>query len=192
MEQLLDAAAAVFAEQGYARATTNAIAARAGVSPGSLYQFFANKEAMADALAERYLQWLEVAHEAALPPDLGDRSLDAVLDQVIDPLVEFNLANPAYHALFKEPDAPDRWASATERLHESLMARLDAILAALAPDAPPDERQRTARVSVHIFGGLLPMILEAGDTERPQVVAELKRALMGYLRPVARSATSTR
>src|SRR6266542_6598743 len=49
--QLLDAAGEVFATVGYAAATTNAIAAQAGVSPGTLYQFFPNKQAMAEALA---------------------------------------------------------------------------------------------------------------------------------------------
>src|SRR6266511_1332655 len=51
MAGILDAAAGVFADAGYERATTNAIAAAAGISPGSLYQFFPNKEAIAEALA---------------------------------------------------------------------------------------------------------------------------------------------
>jgi AcrR family transcriptional regulator len=51
IDQLLDVAARVFAEVGFEAATTNGIAARAGVSPGSLYQFFPNKDAMAEALA---------------------------------------------------------------------------------------------------------------------------------------------
>ena len=44
--QLLDAAADVIGDVGLADATTNAIAQRAGASPGSLYQFFMNKEEM--------------------------------------------------------------------------------------------------------------------------------------------------
>ena len=51
---LLDAAARVFGELGYHAATTNAIAAEAKVSPATLYQFFPNKEAIADALVTRY------------------------------------------------------------------------------------------------------------------------------------------
>jgi AcrR family transcriptional regulator len=42
---ILNAAEAVFTEMGYDRATTNHIAARASISPGSLYQFFSNAEA---------------------------------------------------------------------------------------------------------------------------------------------------
>ncbi|CAM5687002.1 TetR family transcriptional regulator [Streptomyces purpurascens] len=45
--QLLEAAATVFATTGYTAASTNAIAREAGVSPGTLYEFFPNKEAIA-------------------------------------------------------------------------------------------------------------------------------------------------
>ncbi|OWY61551.1 hypothetical protein B7486_63205, partial [cyanobacterium TDX16] len=51
---ILDTAERVFTEVGYDAATTNLIASEAGISPGSLYQFFANKEAIAEALAARY------------------------------------------------------------------------------------------------------------------------------------------
>ncbi len=50
---LLDAAGHVFGELGYHAANTNAIAAEAKVSPATLYQFFPNKEAIADALVNR-------------------------------------------------------------------------------------------------------------------------------------------
>lgn len=43
-QQLLDAAAAVFSERGYARATTKAIAGAAGVSEGTIYRHFADKK----------------------------------------------------------------------------------------------------------------------------------------------------
>ena len=51
VEEILHAAGVLFAELGYDKVTTNMIAARAGVSPGSLYQFFSNKEAIAQAFA---------------------------------------------------------------------------------------------------------------------------------------------
>jgi AcrR family transcriptional regulator len=63
---ILDVAAEVFADVGYDAATTNAIAARAEISPGSLYQFFPNKEAIAEALAARYVAELQATHNAAL------------------------------------------------------------------------------------------------------------------------------
>src|ERR1700736_5178789 len=47
VETILEAAARVFVREGYARATTNRIAAAAGISVGSLYQYFPGKDAIA-------------------------------------------------------------------------------------------------------------------------------------------------
>src|ERR1700743_2269238 len=53
---LLDAAAAVLAEKGYDGATMTEIAERAGAAIGSLYQFFPSKEALAEALFDRFAE----------------------------------------------------------------------------------------------------------------------------------------
>jgi AcrR family transcriptional regulator len=51
---VLEAAAQVLVREGYARATTNRIAEVAGVSVGTIYQYFANKDVLFDALIQRY------------------------------------------------------------------------------------------------------------------------------------------
>ena len=71
IRQIVEAAARVFEERGYAGATTNRIAERAGVSIGSLYQYFPNKESILVVLLEQHTQ--EVADAAAQ----GDRSENA-------------------------------------------------------------------------------------------------------------------
>src|SRR6266516_4250958 len=61
VEEILQAAGALFAEIGYDKVTTNMIAARAGVSRGSLYQFFPHKEAIAQAFATDAINHLFLA-----------------------------------------------------------------------------------------------------------------------------------
>jgi AcrR family transcriptional regulator len=53
IEILLDSTAQVLVEVGYARLSTNRVAKRAGVSVGTLYQYFADKDALVEALAQR-------------------------------------------------------------------------------------------------------------------------------------------
>lgn len=53
--QILDAAAAVFAEKGYPRATVKEIAARANVAPGTIYLHFQNKRDLLLAIADQLI-----------------------------------------------------------------------------------------------------------------------------------------
>ena len=63
---ILQAAAEVIAAEGFDRASTNRIATRAGVSIGSLYQYFANKQAILAALLEAHRSEVHEVVECAL------------------------------------------------------------------------------------------------------------------------------
>jgi AcrR family transcriptional regulator len=56
VEVLLEAAARVLKQRGYAAATTNRIAEAAGVSVGTLYEYFADKEEIFDALIQQQIE----------------------------------------------------------------------------------------------------------------------------------------
>jgi AcrR family transcriptional regulator len=180
IEQILTAAGVVFARVGYARATTNAISAEAGISPGSLYQFFPNKEAIAEALEARYAEQMRNARFPD-PDALAALPLDVAIDRLMDPVVERALFTPGFHALFAGRLQPDHVASSAHDLHHGLVARVEAIVAAASPDMPIEERRRVAGVTVQLCRGLMPMIANADDASRPALVAELKAAMVGYL-----------
>jgi AcrR family transcriptional regulator len=182
---ILDAAAAVFAEAGYESTTTNAIAARAGISPGSLYQFFANKEAIAEALADRFLGEMRHAHASAFDlTDAAELALDELIDRMVDPVVAFNVANPGLKALFARTDMPAKLTAAIRPLQEAVSDRVETVIAAHAPALPAKQRARCALVSLQIVKALIPPIVAARGKERTALVAELKEALLGYLEPV--------
>src|SRR6266487_587681 len=100
---VLDAAEAVFAEMGYDEATTNHIAAQAGISPGSLYQFFSNKEEIAQALARKYTEELQRAYDSIFSVEAAALPLPLWLDQIFDTLIAFHLSHPAFHILLNTP-----------------------------------------------------------------------------------------
>jgi AcrR family transcriptional regulator len=79
VDAILEAAARVLAEQGYAAATTNRLAEKAGVSIGTLYEYFGNREEVFDALIRREL--------AALVVILSNQHLDPALP-IIDKLMQ--------------------------------------------------------------------------------------------------------
>jgi AcrR family transcriptional regulator len=173
-------AALVFAEVGFEAATTNAIAARAGTSPGSLYRFFPNKDAIAEALADRFAQRLRET-QAIYGPEIDHLPLDELIDHVIDPLVAFHLAHPGFQALFSGSMVSPRLATAVQSFLEAVVGRAEAILAARAPHLTPERRARCARVSVELVRALLPLVVASDPAEQDAMVVELKAAQRGYL-----------
>jgi AcrR family transcriptional regulator len=182
IQQILDAAETVFAAEGYEAATTNLIAARAGISPGSLYQYFANKQAIADALGERYLDELVGSGAAVFDVDLATLPLDDLIDRVLDPMLAFNLANPGAKALLAGAHLSPELAVATKGLHEALAGYVERLVEARAPAMARRDRDLVADVSVQIYAGLLPAVVAATPRERTRLVRELKAAMLGYWR----------
>ncbi|WP_327376282.1 TetR family transcriptional regulator [Streptomyces sp. NBC_01216] len=190
--QLLQAAANVFCTNGYTAASTNAIAREASVSPGTLYQYFPNKEAIAVELGERLLHEMREAHGQAFTPENFQLPLAELLDAVVDPLIEFNCQNPAFLALMHGSDVPGRIAEEHDELHASLLARVGDLLGQYVPELPAAERSRIADMTFVIFKGGLTLVLAAPEgPERDAIAAELKRVLLRYLDPVIRDANLT-
>ncbi|MFH8615371.1 TetR/AcrR family transcriptional regulator [Streptomyces sp. NPDC017979] len=182
--QLLDAAAKVFCTSGYTSASTNAIAREAGVSPGTLYQFFPNKEAIAIELGGRLLDDWHRSHGAALDATSLDLPFDQVLDAVLDPLFEFNYANPAFAVLIHGPDAPGQITQEFEAIHASLLTRLEDIISSYLPDAPPAQLTLIANTSFSIFKAGLELVLTHEGAEREAYATEIKRVMFRYLEPL--------
>jgi AcrR family transcriptional regulator len=90
---IVEAAARILAESGPRAVTTNRIAARAGVSIGSLYQYFPNRSAVLRALIERELAKAEAARPAAI--DDGTLPLASRVRAVVGWQLAVHAANPA-------------------------------------------------------------------------------------------------
>jgi AcrR family transcriptional regulator len=183
IDQILDTAAQVFAEVGFEAASTNMIAARAGVPIGSLYQFFPNKEAVAEALADRFARRLRET-QAVFGPEIEYLPLDELIDHVIDPLVAFHVTHPGFQALFTGSLVSPRLAAAIDAFLSAVVGRAEAMLAVRASHLSRERRSRCARVSVEIVRALLPLVVASDSAGRDAVVAELKAVQRGYLGPL--------
>ncbi|GED84752.1 hypothetical protein TNCT6_18370 [Streptomyces sp. 6-11-2] len=82
--------------------------------------------------------------------------LDGMLDAILDPLIEFNLRNPAFLALIHGPDAPGEIASDKEVLHAILQRQVEETVALRAPGLPHDECVRRDHGLRRLPGGALP------------------------------------
>lgn len=185
MAQLLDAAASVFCTVGYRAASTNAIAREAGVSPGTLYQFFPNKEAIGEALSERLVVEMRNVHGAALSLDHSLLTLRELIDEVIDPLIAFNLENPVCFTLLQGTDMPQRLDEDHDLLHQTMLGKVKAIIAVRAPHLDHKALDRTADICWAAFFGVLQALFEKQDPgDQAALTAELKILLYRYLAPI--------
>ena len=88
VERILDAGARIFHEQGYAGTTTNDIADEAGLSIGSLYQYFPNKDALLAALTKRHITTTTSSLAAMIGKLPEESGFDVILRAVVRFLVE--------------------------------------------------------------------------------------------------------
>src|SRR5207253_6488193 len=121
--------------------TSSAVVTRAGYTPGSLYQFFPNKQAIAQALGVRFAEQLRVLHERALAPDNRPLPLAVFLDRIIDPIVAFNRDHPALMHLFGGTHVSPGLQELLADLRSRLLERFDAGFAVRLPDFDPDQRR---------------------------------------------------
>jgi len=105
---ILEAAAQVFERHGYAAGTTNRIAERAGVSIGTLYQYFPNKDALLVALTERHLSEAECVLRAVMTElVLSAPPLRDGLELMVTAAIESHRHQPQLHrVLFEEAPRP--------------------------------------------------------------------------------------
>lgn len=174
--RILDAAEDLFASHGYAPTTTNAIAARAQVSIGSLYQFFPDKPAILQALALRYAEKLH--RELAIIDDFehGTLPLPGYVNTLIAITECFSAANLCCCAIFMEVR---RTLGELEAIDEAIDTRLiqDLVTALVKRDTRLElvDRRAIAFVLVKMVGSLLWISLRQAHAFRQHVLIETTR-----------------
>ncbi|WP_109523536.1 MULTISPECIES: TetR/AcrR family transcriptional regulator [Nocardia] len=179
---ILDAAAHVFSEHGYAAGTTNRIAERAGVSIGSLYQYFPNKDAILRALMEEHIdaggRILRERLAGGLPAGLDD-----ILRLFIGATIDNHRADPGLHRVLFE-EAP-RSAELLARLHDSENLAVGAVAHLLDghPEVAVANNTLSARIVVAAVESLVHRLITArAPVESGQLEDELVVLLGAYLR----------
>src|SRR5499425_541533 len=82
VDALVEATARILTKEGYDRASTNKIAEVAGVSIGTLYQYFPSKEALVEAVIERHTQELSEVGQTALLK-VAARPIDVAMRELV-------------------------------------------------------------------------------------------------------------
>lgn len=173
---LLEAATACFVEKGYEATTMTEVAARAGASIGSLYQFFPTKEVLAQALVEQYVQAV-YAELGKLAESAAQWSTAELAQKLCAFLVMFRKRHPAFVTL-------ESTVSDGMTIRRRVRAELQALLARRAPHRPNEEMHAIAVVVQQMMKAAVAMQSEPDMPGRAAAMAQLQHAMQLYLHDV--------
>ncbi len=182
VEAIVEAAAHILVKYGYDAFTTNRVAERAGVSIGSLYQYFPNKDALLSELMRRHVAEIERGVE-----EMAAHALTAPLADVIRAGIQQNvqshLIDPELHRVLSE-EVPSLGALDWKKpLNDRMAVRLRGMLEARRGEIVAGDidlavyiMTRTVEAVVHNAVCHQPEALRSGA-----LTDELTRMLIGYL-----------
>jgi AcrR family transcriptional regulator len=181
VDVIVEAATRVLARRGWARFTTNEIAAVAGVSVGSLYQYFPNKLAIAEAIRQRHLDEVLVALSGA-----GDDNEAIALDQRVarfaDGVIAAHSVDEALHRVLLD-EVPLVARSSYAEFEAEYQRRYRALIAASAnTNGGVGDDETAARVLSSAVEGVVHAAAHRGDLGLPALRSELVRLILAYLR----------
>ena len=181
VERMLAAASALIAEQGSDAMRMGEVAERAGVSIGSLYQFFPDKRAIVWALAERYTAESQACISATLK-NVGDADgLRQAFSELLDIYYGLFLAEPVIRDVWSGTQA-DKALRALELADSRANAEfLVAVLKRLRPDANPVELETTALLVWQMGEAVMRLAISVDREEGDRLVAAYKRMALREL-----------
>jgi AcrR family transcriptional regulator len=182
VEAILEATTHILTQEGYDKANTNRIAERAGISIGSLYQYFPNKESLMAALIEQHSNEIAQLMESKLK-NLSDAPLEIAIPALIKAVIAAHAIDPCLHQVLSEEiprsERSQQVHKADERIAELLRAYLtrwnDAPQERLSPKETLRERQRirpqNLEMTVFILMRTIETLCHSAVIEKPDFVS---------------------
>lgn len=181
---MLDATAHVLKQVGYERATTNRIAAAAGVSIGSLYQYFPNKEALVGALVARHnrdmLELLRIKIE-----DSAQLSLAASVRTMMTAILTAHQADAELHRIFNDEVPRMGQLAELEQIDRQIVALVRSYLDQRRSEISVENIDAATLICVSTIDNLSHKLAilypDPLDTRALEFVNEVTRMIVGYL-----------
>jgi AcrR family transcriptional regulator len=182
VDAVLDAVVRVLKREGVLAVTTNRIAEVAGVSIGSIYQYFPDKRAIFVALHQRHIDEIDRMVHAKLIEHAAS-PLEKLIAAMVEGMIDAHVRDPKlYEMLFQEvPHKADGTQDFAVRLHGAFLLAISARARELKKGRDPE---KLAFVVAHMIDSLSHGVL----FRRPPGVsveaakAESIRAVLAYLR----------
>jgi AcrR family transcriptional regulator len=181
---VLEAGSRILLERGYEKLSMQRVAIRAGVSPGSLYQYFPDKASLVAAIVEE-ISKREVAfqleHFAKLP---ANATLEQALEHVLSGVVAFQRQEgPLMRRGLEAMQHLGRYAALAQRVNE-VSGGLRLLLEAHRDSVTVSDLELATHVLVNAIHSLTHdgVLARPASLDDDTLVRELKRLVLGYLK----------
>ena len=186
VDAIVEAAGRILVRQGREAVTTNAVAVIAGVSIGSLYQYFPHREAIIAAVAHRHAQRL---HRRLADLDLTHAvTLEHAVTRIVAALFEAHALDPALHVALDHDLSHGHAVHTHGEAHAGTKPAIVALLRGLAPDVRREIVVADFDLSAIVVAELLHCLAHAAIREpeascgRWQLQQEAARVTLAYLK----------
>ncbi len=178
-DAILEAAAHILGQRGWRGLTTNAVAEAAGVSIGSLYQYFPNKLALVEAVRARHFDQVLAVLQAAADNKLPRaRRIESLVDGMINVHSQF----PAAHrVLLEEAPRSEDAAPSHDRFAKILQQHYEAIVGVNCQGISAEHARVTARVLASAVAGVVHDAASDGTLRLRDLKRELMELVNSYL-----------
>lgn len=178
-QAILDAAAEVFAERGVEAATTQEIAERADTSIGSVYRFFADKQALFQAVVDRVAAAERELLEAVFV-GVFDEPLTTLIDRAVDIYAAYNTKEPGWYAIWRHLNLYGATGEAERDLRNEQLRRLQMLIRYYAPNLDETRREIVSTTVLWLLTGMLAAAESHASPMREHLLEETKRVLKLY------------
>jgi AcrR family transcriptional regulator len=166
VEAILEATTHILTQEGYDKANTNRIAERAGISIGSLYQYFPNKESLMAALIEQHSNEIAQLMESKLK-DLSDAPLEIAIPALIKAVIAAHAIDPCLHQVLSEEIPRSERSQQGQKADEHIAELLRAYLARWNDSIRPQNLEMT----VFILMRTIESLCHSAVIEQPDFVS---------------------
>jgi AcrR family transcriptional regulator len=182
VDRILEAGRTVLLRDGHDAASTNRIAAEADISPGSLYQYFDNKDSVITAIVDRYSDELSDRVTASLA-DRFDESGPTVVRATINALLDALEENAEFLRVIADEIPRSENKGRIDVVEQRVVGLMSAYLSARRDQLRRDVIPSTAAwIMVRAMENLtVRYVLERPPIDRETFVSELERLVAGYL-----------
>ena len=179
VDNILEAAARILMSRGWAKFTTNEVARLAGVSVGSLYQYFPNKLALAEAIRQKHLAAVLAALSNATKAGHATTAQQAV-EQLIDGIMAAHVINPALHRILLD-EVPAVQRTDDDPFEIAYQRYYASFVSSVAPQGNDDDTNTAGRVLAATVEAVVHMAARQGKLSSGLLKNELQHLVLGYL-----------